>query len=521
MSKALEQNLQLIIEKGQILALDGILHGIEKEGLRVDSQGSISQKGHPASLGSALTHSNITTDYSEALLEFITPALPKAADALQFLQQLHCYTYQHLGDEELWDASMPCQIDSEDAIQIARFGDSNVGHLKYIYRVGLQYRYGKMMQTIAGIHYNFSLPETLWPVLRELQGSQKDLQAFRSDSYFTLIRNFRRSSWLLLYLFGASPALSSSFMQNREHDLEQWDKDTLYRPYATSLRMSDLGYSNKAQSALNICFNHLDSYIQSLTQAINTTYPPYENLGVKTPQGYRQLNSNILQIENEYYSDIRPKRVALSGEKPVHALLERGVEYIEVRNTDINPLLPVGIDQQQADFLDAFLVTCLLSDPRDIDAHECELINRNNSLVVNRGREPGLMLTKDNQSISVPEWGQLILTDIEKTAQLLDQVAGDSRYSAAVAAQQAKLDDPHLTPSAQILQQMKSTGLGYQAFILQQSRQHRDTISRIGLETEQQLHFDSLSLSSTAEQQQIEASDTTDFDTYLANYLAQ
>lgn len=521
MSKALEQNLQLIIEKGQILALDGILHGIEKEGLRADSQGAISQTGHPVSLGSALTHSHITTDYSEALLEFITPAFRQSSEALHFLQQLHCYTYQHLGDEELWNASMPCQIDNEDAIQIARFGSSNVGQLKYIYRVGLEHRYGKMMQTIAGIHYNFSLPENLWPVLRDLQGNNESLQAFRSASYFKLIRNFRRSSWLLLYLFGASPALSSSFMRGREHDLEQWDENTLYRPYATSLRMSDLGYSNKAQSALNICFNHLETYTESLTQAINTTYPQYEKIGVKTDQGYKQLNSNVLQIENEYYSDIRPKRVALSGEKPVHALHERGVEYIEVRNTDINPLLPIGIDQQQADFLDAFLVTCLLSDPSDIDSHECDVINSNNNLVVNRGREPGLMLTKNNQPISVPEWGALILKDIQKTAAVLDQVSGDNRYSDAVSAQQAKLDNPHLTPSAQILDSMKTSGLSYEAFTLQQSRKHRQTITGEGLDAGQQQYLDELGISSRDEQQQIEMSDTLDFDTYLANYLAQ
>ena len=520
-SEALEQNLKLITEKGQILALDGILHGIEKEGLRTDSKGSISQTGHPLSLGAALTHSHITTDYSEALLEFITPAFKESSTALQFLQELHCYTYQHLADEELWAASMPCEIKHEDAIQIARFGSSNVGRLKYIYRVGLEHRYGKMMQAIAGIHYNFSLPDALWPVLRELQGSQENLQAFRSAGYFKLIRNFRRSSWLLLYLFGASPALSSSFMLGRDHDLQQWDENTLYRPYATSLRMSDLGYSNKAQSSLNICFNHLDSYIKSLTEAINTPYPAYEKLGVKTDQGYKQLNSNVLQIENEYYSDIRPKRVTLSGEKPVHALGERGVEYIEVRNTDINPLLPLGIDQQQANFLDAFLVTCLLSDPSDVSSHECELINRNNNLVVNRGREPGLTLTRHDQQISVPEWGKLILSDIHKTALVLDQVTGDSRYSDAVSAQGLKLDNPHLTPSAQILESMKASGLGYQDFVLQQSRLHRDTILNSGITAEQRQHLEKLGDSSIEEQRQIELSDNLDFDTYLANYLAQ
>ena len=521
MSATLEQNLKLLTESGQILALEGILHGIEKEGLRVDPQGSISQTGHPVALGSALTHSHITTDYSEALLEFITPVFKESGDALKFLEQLHSYTFQNLGEEQLWAASMPCEISNDDAIQIARYGSSNVGRLKYIYRIGLEHRYGKMMQAIAGIHYNFSLPETLWPVLQELQGNKDDLQQFRSSGYFTLIRNFRRYSWLLLYLFGASPALSSSFMGGREHDLEQWDTKTLYRPYATSLRMSDLGYSNKAQADLNICFNHLDTYIQTLTQAINTPYPAYEQLGVKTESGYKQLNSNVLQIENEYYSDIRPKRVALSGEKPVHALTDRGVEYIEVRNTDINPMLPLGIDQQQADFLDAFLVTCLLSDTSEVSTHECDLINQNNNLVVNRGREPGLTLTRDDCQISVPEWGAMILEDVTKAAALLDQISGDNRHTAAVAAQQQKLNNPSLTPSAQILAEMKNSGLGYEAFILQQSKLHRENLSNSDIETQQQSYLEQMSISSMEEQVQIELADNQDFDTYLADYLAQ
>ncbi|GGK84618.1 glutamate--cysteine ligase [Amphritea balenae] len=521
MSATLEQNLKLLTESGQVLALDGILHGIEKEGLRVDPMASISQTGHPAELGSALTHSHITTDYSEALMEFITPAFKASGDALSFLEQLHSYTFQKLGDEQLWSASMPCHIDNEDAIQIARYGSSNVGRLKYIYRIGLEHRYGKMMQAIAGIHYNFSLPETLWPVLQELQGNKDDLQQFRSSGYFKLIRNFRRYSWLLLYLFGASPALSSSFLCGRQHDLDLWDDQTLYRPYATSLRMSDLGYSNKAQADLSICFNHLDTYIKTLTNAINTPYPAYQELGVKTDQGYKQLNSNVLQIENEYYSDIRPKRVAQSGEKPVHALQDRGVEYIEVRNTDINPLLPLGIDQEQADFLDAFLVTCLLSDPSEVSDHECELINQNNNLIVNRGREPGLTLTLNDTQVSVPEWGKNILTDVNKTAELLNQISGDQRYSDAVNAQQLKLDNADLTPSAQILAQMKAENLSYEAFILQQSKTHREALSRNTLSPEQQSYLEHMSISSMEEQVQIEQADNQSFDQYLADYLAQ
>ncbi len=521
MSAALEKNLKLLAESGQISTLKGILHGIEKEGLRVDSQGIISQTDHPVTLGSALTHSHITTDYSEALLEFITPVFKESGEALQFLQELHNYTYQTLGNEELWAASMPCHIRSDDDIPIARYGSSNVGQLKHTYRVGLKHRYGKRMQAIAGIHYNFSMAEAFWPVLQTLQNNTDSLQQFRSAGYFSLIRNFRRYSWLLLYLFGASPALSSSFMAGRTHDLEHWDEDTLYRPYATSLRMSDLGYSNKAQSDLSICFNHLHSYTNSLQKAINTPYPAYHELGIKVDGHYRQLNSNLLQIENEYYSDIRPKRVAHSGEKPIHALQQRGVEYIEVRNTDINPLLPLGIDQPQADFLDLFLITCLLSDPAEISDAECAVIHQNNDRIVNRGREPGLTLTRDNQPISVAAWGALILDDVQKTATLMDKLYRSERFSNTVSAQREKLADPALTPSAQVLAQMQQHGLGYTAFALQQSRRHRQSISATPLAEQQQGYLQQLRVSSLEEQAQIEASDTLDFDSYLAAYLAQ
>jgi len=309
LSAVLNDTVAWLQQAGHAELLKGILHGIEKEGLRVDADGKLAQSDHPASLGSTLTHSSITTDYSEALLEFITPVFERSEDALAFLADLHRFTFSKLGEEELWCGSMPCYLAGEDDIPIARYGSSNVGTMKHVYRVGLEHRYGKMMQAIAGIHYNFSLPEALWPHYQQWSGDSGSLQDFQSASYFKLIRNFRRDSWLLLYLFGASPALSSSFMQGKKHQLDALGDHTLYLPYATSLRMSDLGYSNKAQASLNICFNHLATYAATLQRAIQTPYADYQKLGIKVNGSYRQLNDNVLQIENEYYRDIRPKRV--------------------------------------------------------------------------------------------------------------------------------------------------------------------------------------------------------------------
>lgn len=520
MSTALEQKLAWLEQHGHANLLTQIQHGLEKEGLRVTPQRQLSTKAHPAALGSALTHDYITTDYSEALLEFITPVFDKSHEALEFLAHLHRFTYKHLGEELIWPASMPCVLPDEKQIPIAEYGSSNIGKMKHIYRVGLEHRYGKIMQTIAGIHYNFSLPEPFWPAFQKYSKHTGSLQDFRSGAYFSLIRNFRRYSWLLLYLFGASPALCSSFMKGRNSNLEEFDEGTLYLPYATSLRMSDLGYSNKAQATLDICFNHLHTYASSLNRAIQTPYPPYEEIGVQVEGEYRQLNSNILQIENEYYSDIRPKRVTESGEKPVQALMSRGVEYIEVRNTDINPFMPLGIDQTQADFMDLFLISCLLMEEREISNEECEHIGENHQRVVTRGREPGLTLICDEQETPLMEWGYAILDQVQKVAELLDDLTQGTSYQQAIDDQRNKLADSSLTPSAQVLEQMRDKNQSYSEFVMAQAEQHQNSLLNQPICSDIENRLDAMVYNSLEKQRQIEASDNTDFEAFLADYFA-
>jgi len=516
----LEHQLDLLARRGCADLLARTLQGIEKEGLRVRPDGQIAQTPHPHGLGSALTHKFITTDYSEALLEFITPVHESPEAALSFLADLHAFTWRQLGEEQLWCASMPCEIAGEDAIPIADYGHSNVGRLKHVYRQGLKYRYGKMMQTIAGIHYNFSLPDAFWPQWQALCDNHDSLQDFRSASYFRLIRNFRRYGWLLLYLFGASPALSASFMAGRSHQLESLDEKTLYLPWATSLRMSDLGYSNKAQASLQICFNHLDSYAQSLQNAIHTSHPAYEGIGVKVDGEYRQLNTNVLQIENEYYSDIRPKRVTESGEKPVHALMKRGIEYIEVRNTDINPLLPLGMDLDQAHFLNAFLISCLLGQADDLNEAECRMVAENHSRIVNRGREPGLTLLTPDGEVSREALGARVLDKVAKTAALLDSTQGGEAFSRAVAQQHAKLENPELTPSAQVLSALRTSGLSYSEWVLAVSAEHRVGIAATLDPKVEQALLEEASRS-LAEQTAMEQAEQPPFDQFLAEYVAR
>jgi len=291
--------------------LSGIVRGIEKEGLRVTPESRVAQTAHQATLGSTLTHPSITTDYSEALLEFITPVLNGVEETVEYLSDLHTFTSRKIEQERIWPASMPCKLDGDASIPIANYGSSNVGTLKHVYRQGLGVRYGRIMQSIAGIHYNFSLPDSFWQAYQVKLNQQdpqveQSLQDFKSAHYFSLIRNFRRYSWILHYLFGASPVLDKSFLDGRkqeEHGLDRLLDNTYGLPYATSLRMSDLGYQNSAQEALHVSYGSLDDYVTTLAQAMKHKYDAYQEIGVKVDGEYRQLNTNVLQIENEYYSE--------------------------------------------------------------------------------------------------------------------------------------------------------------------------------------------------------------------------
>ncbi|WP_107851929.1 glutamate--cysteine ligase [Oceanimonas marisflavi] len=502
MTSAFDARLTPLCHAGLFRHLSGIRRGIEKEALRVTTAGKLARSPHPKALGAALTHPLITTDYSEAQLEFITPAGHDIAETLDFLALMHRFTASQLQGEQLWPASMPCRLQGNNSIPIARYGNSPAGHHKHVYRRGLDTRYGRIMQSISGIHFNFSLPDDFWQQYRQLLGSRESLQAFRSSRYFALIRNFRRYGWLLLYLFGASPALSRSFMNGRSHPLASLGQDTLYLPYATSLRMSGLGYQSQAQATLNISTNSLDDYIQDLSRALNRPYAPYARAGVGAYPDERQLNDKILQIENEYYSDIRPKAVPENGETPLQALAARGVEYIEVRSLDINPWLPLGIDDAQIRFLDTFMLFCLLQNSPDIDEQARQRIGRNQMRITEQGRRPGLNLETAEGELDRTTWGEQLFSELNAIARRLDQTG--SGYVRAVQHYQRQLYRPELTPSHRILQQLNDNGQDYADWMSNRAAELHRELQQTPLSPAQTEYFRQLARDSLLRQGQWE-----------------
>ncbi len=524
MSSTYEQRLAELAGPQQGPLLTGIQRGLEKESLRIDANGRLAQTPHPAGLGSALTHDYITTDYSEALLEFITPVSTSIEESLATLEHIHRFTYGEIGDELLWAASMPCVLGDDDHIPVARYGDSNVGRMKTVYRYGLGHRYGRLMQTIAGIHYNFSMPRAWWQAAQAAEGDTGPLQDFITERYLGLIRNFRRWSWLLIYLYGASPAVCSSFLRDGNyHGLEPFDEQarSLHAPKGTSLRMGDLGYQSNAQKNLAVCYNSLDTYIATLKDAIVQPHADYAAIGIGESGHEKQLNTSLLQIENEFYSPIRPKRVAESGETPLGALRRDGIEYVEVRCIDVNPYLPLGIDADQIRFLDSFLLHCLLADSPECDDEEPHRIAANQLAVVNRGREPGLTLATREGDKPLAEYGHELLTAIAAVAAALDAAHDGDEYARVLADQVNKLNDPALTPSARILADMAERDLPFFTLAMEASRNWAEQLTAQPLEDSQLAAFREASNASLEAQRAVEAANSVDFETYLANYYQQ
>lgn len=496
------------------------LRGLEKESLRVTPDGHVAQTPHPAALGSALCHPWITTDYSEALLEFITPPHADVAGVLNCLNDIHCYTYQNIDGELLWATSMPCIVGGDASIPIAEYGSSNVGRMKHVYRRGLDWRYGRAMQAISGIHFNYSFCDEFLAVLQDVERDPRDAQTFRSDAYFALTRNFQRYGWVVPYLFGASPAICKSFTHGENLDFQVFRDNTFYEPWGTSLRMSDIGYKNKAQAALGISYNGLNEYVDSLRRAITTSDPEYERIGTLVDGEWRQLNTNVLQIENEYYSFVRPKAVARSGEKPTSALRRAGVEYVEIRALDLNPFQSVGIDSEQLLFMETLMLYCLLQDSPAIDAHERGRINRNQGLVARRGRDPSLQLVRsDGRQVLLPRWIGELFDALQAPASLLDEAHQTSQYRDNLAALRVRIDEPEQTPSARMLKVMRETEEEFVQFALRISTEHQQQFLSRSLPEETRQRFADAARESLAEQRHLEESDTLSFEAYLEAYF--
>ncbi|KAF7774249.1 glutamate--cysteine ligase [Pseudoalteromonas citrea] len=504
-------------------AIKGIMRGIEREALRIKKSGQIAQTPHPAGAGHPLTHNSITTDFSESLLEFITPVSEDAEETLNQLRDLQKFTLDQMGEELLWPMSMPCFISNQDDIALAQFGSSNVGRMKTLYREGLKNRYGSMMQAIAGVHFNISFPDSLWKSLKELTADKQTEQDFISEQYLGLIRNFKREMWLISYLFGASPSLCSSFLQGKESELpfERIGKGTLYLKHGTALRLGDLGYTNSAQSSLKVTYNNLDEYIAGLRAAIHCHSDLYGDLADYQDENPKQLNKNILQIENEFYSPIRPKRTSQSGETPSQALAKGGIEYIEIRALDVNPFSDTGISLEQIRFLDVFLTYCLLKSSPELDFEQQRSTQINLKRVVNQGRDPELQLEQGSGEVNIVTWANQIFDDLTAVAEYMDNAYGVEYYSQTIEHIQTWIADSTQTLSGRLISQMLETQQDGGVIALEMAQ----TYQRAAMDYPYQVYSEDIlhrqAIDSQNKEKEVREADKVEFKTFLDDYFSK
>lgn len=474
-------------------------HGFEREALRVTEKGDIAKTPHPKAWGSALRNPYITTDFSEAQAEFVTPPYQNEQDTLKFIENTYTFATHRLKNEYLWPTNMPCRLPKDKDIPIAYYGESNEAKKKVLYRLGLSYRYSRKMQTVSGTHYNFSFSDQFWKLLHSQFGKKQDLRTFIAEGYLKLSRNFLRYGWLNTYLFGASPVIDKSYVEKKHPALSRLDSASYYGKYATSLRLSEIGYYSKGQSQLAISFNDFTNFVDDLEYAITTPNPAYKNIP--------GLNDNLLQIEAEHYSRIRPKQIPKGKERVVDALKNRGILYVEARSVDIDPYCPMGICCDQLYFLHAFLVYCFFKESPKISKDEQKEIMANQNKVALYGRKPELELTQNGKAISLESWSSDILKEVTLVAKILDENSTAHCYENIIAQQIEKVLDVSLTPSARILEDMKSHRESFIQFGLRLAKKHHQYFSNKKLPEKVRKHFEEVAAKSIQEQKNQEIVD--------------
>ncbi len=498
----------------------GCRRGIEREALRIGPDGRIAQSPHPAGLGAPLTHPHFTTDYSESLLEIVTSAQPTLRSLQAELERLHAFVQEHLGEERLWPLSMPPSIRDEAEIPIARYGTSLQGLLRHRYRVGLAHRYGRFMQVIAGIHFNFSFPDLLWDQAQPPGSPGPVAGHLRNGSYFSILRNFARNAWIPCYLFGASPALCRSFSLATRLGPTPWNPGTLYDPQATSLRMSDIGYRNKNQQKIRVSLNSLDEYVRTLSCATQIRDPDYRRIGIRSADGtWRQLNDHVLQIENEYYSIARPKALKHPGQRPLQSLRQGGVDYLEIRILDVDPRSPLGVAPETMAFLEVFLWWCLAEDSPPLSEDERFMNEGNLRLVAYEGRQPRLPIRDPGGFEPLETRLGRTLDALEPIAGHLTRVTGEPLYRKSLDLARARCRNPDETPAAWVLREMERLGAGHTDFGLEIARCHAHALAGIRIDAEDRAAFEAGARQSVEDQERLEAAPGLSFEDYLARFL--
>ncbi|EHJ53270.1 bifunctional glutamate--cysteine ligase GshA/glutathione synthetase GshB [Streptococcus macacae] len=390
--------------------------GLERESLRIDKNTQrVAQSPHPDKLGSRTYHPYIQTDYSEPQMEMITPVAHSTKQALRFLEAITDVASRSIAtDQYLWPLSMPPKI-TEAEIKMAQLEDP----FEYSYRQYLGEKYGKLLQSMSGIHYNMELGADLFKILFKNSGYTSFL-AFKNDLYLKLAQNFLTYRWLLTYLYGASPIAEKGFF---EHNLKQ---------PVRSIRNSRLGYANSTD--IQVPFDNLQNYVSKI-------------------ESYVQ--NGQLSAEKEFYSSVR-----LRGSKHNRDYLTKGITYLEFRCFDLNPFTNLAITQDTLDTVHLFALAMLWLDaPKDSQQTIEEAQALNEKVALSHPLE------------KLPQKAPYSLI-LEAMAELIEHFKLPLYYKKLLSQIKEQIKDPSLTIGGRLYQKIQQSSL--EVFGQQKGQKYQD-----------------------------------------------
>lgn len=420
--------------------------GLEKESLRITGKGHLALTPHPKKFGNKLENPEITVDFSESQVEMITPPVTSLNVLYRKIIQLQDKVKRQLSHEYLWPYSLPAILPDERLIPVAVFDNSERGKLQTTYRLGLALKYGKKMQTISGIHYNFSFHTVFWDFLAKNTQSGLSDKDFIEQCYLSIARNMIRYRWLYIYLFGVSPIAHASFT-NKQSDFNELNT---YYNSAVSLRLSPYGYSSFKQNGVRISYDSLTTYTQDLDNA---------------------LSQGLIQKESEFYSPVRLKAKVRKGESHLEKLKSSGISYLEFRSIDLDPFDKAGISLEQLRFTHLFALFCLFMESNPISGPEMQYISSNDYKTALLGREEGLALLKSTgEPVGLENWAFDLLGQMKGLAVLLDKGAKSNGFKASLEAQMNKVFNKALLPASRLAGQLKALNIDIIEFGLSRAR---------------------------------------------------
>ncbi|HAT4141561.1 TPA: bifunctional glutamate--cysteine ligase GshA/glutathione synthetase GshB [Clostridium perfringens] len=403
--------------------------GLEKENVRVTERGNLALTPHPKAFGDRENNPYIKTDFSESQLEMVTPVCNTLEEVYSFICNLNKVVSLEImkNGEFLWPQSNPPILPREEEIPIAKLSNRE----DELYRENLSYKYGKKKQVISGIHYNFSFKEEFIKLLYKELKVKKDFREFKDDIYLRMARNFQKYHWLLIYLTGASPVFHESYIDEIKEEGEKLGEDSYYIKDDTSLRNSSYGYKNKKD--YYVSYNSIEEYASDI-----------KNL----------VKDKEIQSIKEYYNPIRLK--SLGSEDMLESLLNKGIDYLEVRLLDLDPLSVQGVNKETLYLVHLFMIYTLLKENKEITYKDQEEFFKNHDMVALKGRNEEAVIHENGIPVLLKDKGREILSEMDEIVEIL--FSNNEKFKNVIKRALEKINNPHDTISEKLIKDIKEEG---------------------------------------------------------------